>query len=345
MEVIEYDARYWDGLNRFWREMRLGLAREPEVFKWKYLDAPAAKAGSKLFLLVIDKDEVAGTLGFTECPVYVHGRKFTSCAFNDWYILPRMRGKRMGDKLMPYFTSRPAEIKLHFVSNPPSIKAALRHDFDQIHGIAARYEYLSYFARVRSTLQGVWRKLTQRARRRRRMKPCLKRLGRLDPNIKILDASDEQVNELLTRCQLQYTFACARDAEYLRWRYLKHPKDLGVIMQLTDEAGLPRAVFALVWRCVGASDALLLADIYYDHQHPQDMNRIMQFHHQAGLALGANSRSIYTGNRELTQAAQESGMTFVREHLNAFRNDSPVALDPHSLADWYTCGGDSDYVS
>ncbi|OGK09641.1 MAG: hypothetical protein A2Y63_03090 [Candidatus Riflebacteria bacterium RBG_13_59_9] len=343
--MIEYSDRYRDRLNRFWHVMKLGLAHEPEVFKWKYLEAPAARAGSRLFLVVIDEGEVAGILGFTECPVYVHGQKLMSCAFNDWYILPRLRGKRMGDKLMPYFTSRPAELKLHFLSNPPSIKAALRHGFDQLHGIAAHIEYLAYLARVHSMAQGAWRKLTRRARRRPQMKRYLKRLEQLDSCVKVLDASDEQVNELLTRCQLQYPFACARDAEYLRWRYLEHPKDLGVLLQFTCEAGLLRAVFALAWRCAGVSDALLLADVYYDRQRPQDLKRILRFHRQAALAMGASSRSVYTGNRELAQAAQESGMTFVREHLNAFRNDSGIALDPRSIPEWYTCGGDSDYVS
>lgn len=345
MEVVEYSDQYRDHLRRFWRVMKLNLAHEPEVFNWKYLNAPAARAGSNLFLIVVDEGEVAGTLGFTECPVYVHGQKLQSCAFNDWYILPRMRGKRMGDKLMPYFTGRAAEVKLYFLSSPPSIRASLRHGFTQLHGIALYGEHMAYLAKLRATAEGAMRKLTGRGRRRRRMRPHLKRLERLDPGVRVLEANDDRVNELLTRCQLQYPFACARDVEYLRWRYLAHPKDLGVLLQLTGEAGQMRAIFALAWRSAGASDALLLADVYYDREQPQNLKRVFQFHRQAARAMRANSRTIYTGNRELAQAAQESGMTLVREHLNGFRDDSGSGLDSSTLPEWYTCGGDSDYVS
>ncbi len=345
MEVIEYSDLYWDSLRRFWRVMNLSFAHEPDVFRWKHLDSPAARRGAKLFLTVIDQGEVAGTLGFTECPIYVHGQKLMSCAFNDWYILPRLRGTGMGGKLVPYFLNRPAEIKLHFVSSTHSLKVVLRNNFDQLYGISDYVEYTAFLGRLRSIAQGAMRKKLKLARKRPRMKPKLERLGHLDSGIKVLDASDEQVNELLTRCQLQYPFACARDAEYLRWRYLEHPKDIGVLLQLTCESGQLRAVFAFVWRCAGVSDALLLADVYYDRQRPQDLKRIMQFHRNAAFALGANSRSIYTGNLELAQAAQESGMALDRERLNAFRNDSGIMLDPRSIPNWYTCGGDSDYVS
>jgi hypothetical protein len=345
VEVTEYSDLYWDRLRKFWRVMNLSFGHEPEVFRWKHLESPAARRGTKLFLLVIDQDEVAGTLGFTECPIYVQGQKLMSCAFNDWYILPRLRGTGMGNKLVPYFLNQPAEVKLHFVSSMHSLKVVLRNSFSQLYGIADYVEYTAFMGKIRSLAQGALRRRLKLGRKRPRMKPKLKLLERLDSGIKVLDASDEQVNELLTRCQLQYPFACARDAEYLRWRYLEHPKDIGVLLQLTCEAGIFRAVFALVWRCSGISDALLLADVYYDRQRPQDLRRIMQFHRQAALAVGANSRSVYTGNRELAQAAQESGMNSVRERLNAFRNDSGIALDPNSLPDWYTCGGDSDYVS
>ena len=343
MEILEYDERRWEELQAFFRVMNQGIAREPDVFRWKYLKAPAARRGVNQFLTVIDQGEIAGTLGFTECPVYVHGKKLMSCAFNDWYILPRMRGKRMGDKLIPYFTNRPAEIKLHFLSSPPSIKAALRHGFDQLHGIADHVEYL---APVRSIVQCAWRKATRHGSRRRpKMKPHLKRLERLDPHVKVLDADDSHINELLTRCQLQYPFACARDIEYLRWRYLEHPKDLGVLLQYNCDDGLPQAVFALVWRCTGVRDTLLLADVYYDRKLPEDLRRILQFHRQAALAMGANARSIYTGNSELSQAAKTSGMTHVSERANGIYNGSDIPLDAGKVAEWYTSGGDTDYVS
>jgi len=345
VEVAEYTDRYWKPLNRFWRIMKLNLAHEPDVFRWKYLDAPAARAGARLFLVVVEEGEVVGTLGFTECPVYVHGQRLMSCAFNDWYIHPRLRGKRMGDRLMPYFTGRPAEVKLYFLSSPPSIKASLRHGFTELHGIAAYVEHLAYLAKARAAIHGAWRKVAGRPRRRRRMSPHLKRLEHLDPEVKVLEASERQVNELLARYQLQYPFACARSMEYLRWKYLEHPKDLGVLLQLTGEAGQLRAIFALAWRSAGISDALLLADVYYDRRRPQDLKRILRFHREAALVMRANSRSIYTGNRELTEAAQESGMTLAREHLNGFRDDSHIGLDPSTLPEWYTCGGDSDYVS
>ncbi|MCD6283609.1 GNAT family N-acetyltransferase [bacterium] len=343
MEVVEYDEQRWEDLLKFFRVMNLGFAREPDVFRWKYLQSPAARRGVSQFLTVIDEGKIAGTLGFTECPVYVHGKKLMSCAFNDWYILPRLRGKGMGDKLIPYFTNRPAEIKLHFLSSPPSIKAALRHGFDRLRGIADLVEHL---APMRSTVQCAWRKVTRhRCRRRPKMKPHLKRLERLDPCVKVLDADDSQINELLTRCQLQYPFACARDIEYLRWRYLEHPKDLGVLLQLNCESGGPQAVFALVWRCTGVRDTLLLADVYYNRQRPEDLRRILQFHRQAALAMGANARSIYTGNSELSHAAKASGMTHITERVNGIYNGSDMPLDTGKVSEWYTSGGDSDYVS
>jgi len=343
VEILEYDEQRWEGLLKFFRVMNLGFAREPDVFRWKYLSAPAARRGAKLFLTIIDKGEVAGIMGFAECPAYVHGKKLMSCAFNDWYILPRLRGKGMGDKLIPYFTNRPAEIKLHFLSSPPSIKAALRHGFDQVRGISDHVEYL---APLRSTVQCGWRKVTRHGRRRRpKMKPHLKRLERLDPYVKILDADDSQINELLTRCQLQYPFACARDIEHLRWRYLEHPKDIGVLLQFICEDGLLRAVFALVWRCTGVRDTLLLADVYYDRKRPQDLRRILQFHRQAALAMGANARSIYTGNSELSRAAKASGMTRGFERANGIYNGSDIPLDIGTASEWYTSGGDTDYVS
>jgi len=94
VEILEYDERRWEELQAFFRVMNQGIAREPDVFRWKYLKAPAARRGVNQFLTVIDQGEIAGTLGFTECPVYVHGQKLVSCAFNDWYILPRMRLRR-----------------------------------------------------------------------------------------------------------------------------------------------------------------------------------------------------------------------------------------------------------
>lgn len=343
MEVVEYDKQHWGGLYKFFRTMNLGLAREPEVFRWKYLDAPAARNGVSQFLLVIDQGEIAGTLGFTECPVYLHGKKLMSCAFNDWYILPRLRGRGMGDKLIPYFINRPAEIKLHFLSSPPSIKVALRHGFTELHGIA---DYVEYLAPVRTIAQAAWRKLTQRRQRRRpRMKPHLKRLEQLDPCVKILGADDEQANELLVRYQRQYPFACARDIEYLRWRYLEHPKDLGVLLQYTIDAVAPQAVFVLAWRCTGVRDVLLLADVYYDRKRPEDLKRILQFHRRAALAMGANARSVYTGNYEIAQAAQASGMSRASERSNGFFNSGDIPLDTSKAAEWYTSGGDTDYVS
>jgi len=342
MEILEYDERRWDELREFFRVMNQGIGREPDVFRWKYLKAPAARRGVSQFLTVIDQGEIAGTLGFTECPVYVHGQKLLSCAFNDWYILPRLRGKGMGDKLIPYFINRPAEIKLHFLSSPPSIKAALRHGFDQLHGIADHMEYL---APARSAMQCAWRKATRRGRRRPKMKPHLKRLERLDPCVKILGADDSQINDILTRCQLQYPFACARDIEYLRWRYLEHPKDLGVLLQFNGDTGLPQAVFALAWRCTGVRDTLLLADVYYDRKRPEDLRRILQFHRRAAIAMGANARSIYTGNMELSQAAKASGMTHISERTNGIHNSSELPLDPAKATEWYTSGGDTDYVS
>ncbi len=343
MEVVEYDEQHREGLQKFFRILNLGFAREPDVFRWKYLDAPAARSGVSQFLLVIDQGEVAGTLGFTECPAYVRGQKLMSCAFNDWYILPRLRGKGMGDRLIPYFINRPAEIKLHFLSSPPSIKVALRHGFAELPGIA---DYVEYLAPVRTIVQAAWRKLARRGRRRRpRMKPHLKQLERLDPRIKVLDSSDEQVNELLKHCQLQYPFACARDIEYLRWRYLEHPKDIGVLLQLTGETGSLEAVFALAWRCTGVRDILLLADVYYDRQRPQDLTRILHFHRQAALMMSANARSVYTGNKEIALAAKKNGMTHVTERLNAFFNGSGIPLDTDKATAWYTSGGDTDYVS
>ena len=343
MEVVEYDEQRWEDLLKFFRVMNLGFAREPDVFRWKYLSAPEARRGSKLFLTIIDRGEVAGIMGFAECPAYVHGQKLMSCAFNDWYVLPRLRGKGMGEKLIPHFTTRSAEVKLHFSSSPHSMKVVLRHGFDQLNGIADHMEYL---APVRSTIQGAWRKVTRRGRRRRpRMKPHLKQLERLDPRIKVLDSSDNQVNELLTRCQLQYPFACARDIEHLRWRYLEHPKDIGVLLQLTDEDKLLRAIFVLVWRCTGARDTLLLSDVYYNRQRQDDLKRILRFHRQAALTMSANARSIYTGNQELAQAAKKSGMTHVNERTNGFRNGSNIPLDTREVAEWYTSGGDTDYVS
>ena len=343
MEILEYDERRWDELREFFRVMNQGIGREPDVFRWKYLNAPAARSGVSQFLLVVDQGEIAGTLGFTECPAYVHGQKLMSCAFNDWYILPRLRGRGMGDKLIPYFTNRPAEIKLHFLSSPPSIKAALRHGFSQLYGIADHVEYL---APVRSALQCAWRKATRRGRRRRpKMKPYLKRLARLDPCVKVLTADDRQVNDLLTSYELQYPFACARDIEYLRWRYLEHPKDLGVLLQYNCDAGLLQAIFALVWRCTGVRDTLLLADVYYDRKRPEDLKRILQFHRQAAITMGANARSIYTGNAELSQAAKASGMIHVSERANGIYNGSDMPLEPGTVAEWYTSGGDTDYVS
>lgn len=326
--------------------MNLGLAREPEVFRWKFLEAPGGQERGPLFLLLLEGGEVAGTLGFTECPVFVQGRKLQSCAFNDWYILPRLRGKGMGDALMPHFTGRPAEVKLYFISSHPSIKASLRHGFTQLFGIC---EYTEYLAPLRSAVQGGWRKLTRRGvRRRPRMSRYLERLTHLDPAIRPVSAGElgsGVLNGFLERRQQQYPFALARDSAYLRWKYLEHPKDVGALFALQEGLGAVQAVFALAWRCTGARDVLLLADVYYDRKRPEDLARILRFHRQAALAAGANARSLYTGNRELAQAAQESGMTQVYERLNGIRNDGPVALDFAASGEWYTCGGDSDYVS
>jgi len=61
--------------------------------------------------------------------------------------------------------------------------------------------------------------------------------------------------------------------------------------------------------------------------------------------MGANARSIYTGNSELSHAAKASGMTHVSERANGIYNGSDIPLDTGKVAEWYTSGGDTDYVS
>lgn len=345
MEVIDYREEFWLPLNTFWQTMGLAFAHEPEVFRWKFQQAPAARRGVSLFQVVIDQGEVAGTLGFTETPIYVQGQRLQSCAFNDWYILPRLLGKGTGSKLFHHFLNRPAEIKLHMLSTPPSMRVALRNGFEELTGYATYSQILNW---TRTALDFVRRKLSRSTRayfrRPRPMTPLLERLVTIDEHIAPLQAGAEEVNEFLARCQMQYPAACARDHQCLLWHYLEHPFDLGAIFHLLDENGELRAVFALVWRVQGIRDFLLLADVYYDRRRPEDLKRVLEFHRQAALRLRADARSFYTGNAELARAAMESGMTHRVEYLNAFLNTTELPMSAANSSKWYTSGGDTDYV-
>jgi|GEM_PF-2276874 len=345
MEVVDYREEFWLPLNRFWRKMGLAFAREPQVFRWKFLVAPAARRGRSLFRVVLDQGEVAGTMGFTEMPIFVQGQRLQSCAFNDWYLLPRLLGKGIGSELFHHFLVRSSQIKLHMLSTPPSMRVALRNGFEELTGFAT---YSQIYSWTRTALEFVRRKLSRgnRAyfRKPRAMTSLLERLAGIDLEVMPLRADEESANRFLLRCQMQYPAACGRDYEYLAWHYLEHPFDIGAIFQLVDDNGELRAIFALVWRVQGLRDFLLLADVYYDRKRPEDLRRVLRFHHQAALGLGADARSFYTGNAELARAAMESGMTHQVDYLNAFLNTTELAMSAANSHQWYTSGGDTDYV-
>jgi len=143
---------------------------------------------------------------------------------------------------------------------------------------------------------------------------------------------------------MQYPAACARDYEYLAWHYLEHPFDIGAIFQLTDDNGELRAIFVLAWRVQGLRDFLLLADVYYERKRPDDLKRVLDFHKRAAHRLRAHGRSFYTGNAELARAAMESGMTHKVDYLNAFLNTTSLEMSAANSHEWYTSGGDTDYV-
>jgi hypothetical protein len=340
VEVAAFREEHWDGLLKFWREIRFSFADEPDVFRWKYMQQPAARNGAQLFFVILENGEVAGTMGFNECPIVVGGNVLQSCAFNDWYILPSLRGKGIGKQVVGLFIGRDAPLKLHFVSSEPSLKIVLKHGLVQLAGIS---EYVEHFAPVRTLVEAAGRKLLHPGRRRVKMKPFLQRFAAIDHDIRLLTASGSELDGFLLRCQMQFPFALARNGEYMRWKYLEHPKDMGALFEIRDGDSLS-AIFALAWRCTGARNVLLLSDIYWDRSQPETLARVMRFHRRAALISRANARSIYTGNVQLAKAAQENGMAFSVERLNAFRNDSGVALDPGSVPEWYTCGGDSDYL-
>lgn len=340
VEVAAFREEHWDGLLKFWRELRFSFAGEPDVFRWKYFQQPAARNGAQLFFVILEGGEVAGTMGFTECPIVIQGNVLQSCAFNDWYILPSLRGKGIGKQVVGLFIGRDAPLKLHFVSSEPSLKIVLKHGLVQLAGIS---EYVEHFAPLRTLIEAGGRKLFRPGRRRVKLKPFLKRFAAIDNGIRPLTASGEELDGFLLRCQMQFPFALARNGEYLRWKYLEHPKDIGALFEIRDGDCLS-AVFALAWRCTGARNVLLLSDIYWNRTQPETLARVMRFHRRAALISRANARSIYTGNAQLAKAAQENGMAFSVERLNAFRNDSGIPLDSGSVPEWYTCGGDSDYL-
>ena len=229
LTIVPYDrqkheAAFFDFVEKGFGEKK-GKRRQ-KVLTWMHDDMPGRER-EPLRHLIVDGERIAGSLGCMPAEFYLRGERVEGRHGHDIMVDPSYRGRGLGTRLMHHYAELNEFTPFGLWMTGTTHHIALAGGWDDMPAMTNQNLVLNpakFMERKdESALKKSTSKLALGAMRSVALKRAAGTLRRSGATIETIEAFDPAMDEQILPLLASHGVTRFRDAEFLNWRYVRHP--------------------------------------------------------------------------------------------------------------------------